>query len=254
MAVRRASLQPRPQLPPQQPAVAPRTRRYAPVALAWIDTGTLCSLALRPAWLNRVIDLYAGSLVVTEAVASEVRRFVNGLGQRSVTENHLLRLGATTAAQKLDNQEIRVLPLSPTEEAIIELDRILRQLKEFEVAQNAKFHRPSDEVASALKHTGEAHSIVNALRTRAHGRETILLTNDGGAIAIARQNGIAWKHVGQLLVELACEDSQLNADRMYQDYLSITATFASVPTTHRPADASDFVCAKGLDGSCTECT
>lgn len=254
MAPRRPSLQPRPQLPARPtPVTGPQSRRFVPVALAWADTGALCSLALRPAKFSRLIDLYAGSLVVTEAVAGELRRLAGGAGQRWTPENPLLRLGASNVVQKLDSCEIRELPLAYSQEAIDELERVLRQLRDFEAAQNARFNRPTGSVASAHKHTGEAHSIVNALRTQARNRKTVLLTNDGGAIAIARQNGIPWKHVGQILIELGCEDSEITPEDLYKDCVSITAKFASLPAAYQPAGPSDFVCTKTSDGSCPQC-
>ncbi|MFD8473384.1 hypothetical protein ACFV2E_15205 [Streptomyces globisporus] len=201
-----------------------------------------------------MITLYAGSLVVTEAVAEEVQHRAGGLGQRWTAENPLLRLGANVAAQKIKSGEIRKLPLSYSRGAVDELDRVLRQLREFEAAQNAQFSRMSDGVASAHKHTGEAHSIVNALRTQASNHKTVLLTNDGGAIAIAQRNGVPWKHVGQLLIELGCEDSELEPEGLYEDFASITSQFATVPKQYRPSSPKDFQCTKETDGSCMQCT
>ncbi|WP_426501596.1 hypothetical protein [Streptomyces sp. D54] len=182
-------------------------------------------------------------------VAREVQRLAGGTGQRWTNENPLLRSGAMVVAQKLASEEIRTLPLSRSPEALDELDRVLGQLKEHEAAQN----RESDSVDSALKHAGEAHSIVNALRTQAANRTTLLLTNDGGAIKVARNNGVPVKHVGGLLRELGCEDGDLEPEGLYDDFVSITERFASVPTAYRPTGPLDFTCRKTGDGSCSLC-
>ncbi|GAA1301746.1 hypothetical protein GCM10009579_83460 [Streptomyces javensis] len=252
MAPRRPSLQPRQRKLETQPRTTPLSRRHVPVSHAWGDTGTLCSLALRPALLNRVLDLYGGSLVVTEAVAEEVRRFTRIPAARRSERNLLLCNGADVIARHLDNGEIKEYPLPPSAGALDKLDQVLRQLKEFEAAAVERTGRASDPISSAHKHAGEAHSIVSALRTIEHGGTTVLLTNDGGAIAIAERNGIPTKHLGQVLAELACEDPALAASDLLGHFIQVTRRFATVPAQLRPSGEESFTCMKKGD-SCPLC-
>ncbi|WP_234545278.1 hypothetical protein [Streptomyces shenzhenensis] len=253
MALRRPSLQPR---PPSRPSrwqeVATQAKRHSPVDLAWCDTGTLCSLGLRPAMLNKVLALYGSSLVVTDAVAREIRAMANIPNAARTAENRLRCNSADAIVRKLDAGEIRELPLPATSETLDMLDRVLRQLDAIEQRQNATAGRSDDAVRSSQKHAGEAYSIVSAILTVGHQRSTRLLTNDNGATLVAERNGIAWKHTGQLLAELGCQDSLMDAELLYENFDQMTSRFATVPAELRPGTSDFFVC-RQKDGICALC-
>lgn len=227
-------------------------KRHVPVDRAWCDTGTLFSLAHRPALLAEVMSLYGPSLVVTEAVADEVRRIARIPNARRTAENRLRCLSAERVVRALNGGQIRELPLSPSEGTYDKIDRILRQLDELEARQAKREVTPLDQIRSTRKHAGEAHSIVSAVRTVELGGTTVLLTNDGGASRVARQNGIDSKHVGHLLAELACADQELQADELLAQFEQVTANFATVPADARPKNSLFFVCHM-TDGTCAEC-
>jgi hypothetical protein len=223
--------------------------------MAWADTGTLCSLALRPPLLSKVLSLYGTSLVVTEAVATEIRRLASVPEARRTADTRLLCTGADSIARHLDAGDIKELPLPTSDDTFNtfdKLDQVLRQLREIDAAAAERSGRSVDRVGSAHRHAGEAHSIVSALRTIAFGRRTLLLTNDGGAMAVAVRNAVPVKHVGHLLAELACHDENVNADQLFDAFTQITRKFATVPMQHQPKDEKSFNCVmKG--GSCRLC-
>lgn len=222
------------------------------VSRAWGDTGTLCSLALRPALLKEVVRLYGASLVVTEAVADEVRRFARTPEARRTPETRLLCSGADVVARHLDAGLIKECPLPTSADTFDKIDEVLRQLREFDAAAAERTGRTLDRVSSAQKHAGEAHSIVSALRTMELHGTTLLLTNDGGAMAVAERNGIPWKHVGHLLAELACSDSAVEASLLFDSFMRVTRTFATVPQRRRPENESFFTCSM-QGGHCSLC-
>lgn len=253
MALRRPSLQPRTQGAVRQRTPAPALpRRHVSVDMAWGDTGTLCCLALRPVTLNKVMRLYGPSLVVTEAVAEEVRRMAAIPAPHRTPENRLRCNGADAITRILDRGEIKVCPLPASLGTIDQLGRVLRQLDEIEVAANERLGRTAEPLSSARKHAGEAHSIVSALRTLELGRTTLLLTNDGGAMKVAERNGVSYKHVGDLLAEFACTDPAIPADELFRQFTSMTASFATVPLSVRPSDDSPFSCLM-RDDACGIC-
>lgn len=253
MALRRSSLQPPPQAQPSRwQKVAGQPKRHSPVDLAWCDTGTLCSLGLRPAMLDKVLALYGSSLVVTDAVAREIRTMANVPSVARTAENRLRCNSADVIVRKLDTGEIRELPLLETGETLEMLDKVLRQLDAIEQRQNAAAGRSSGDVRSSRKHTGEAYSLVSAMRTVGHHRSTLLLTNDNGATLVAERNGIAWKHTAQLLAELGCQDSLLDAELLYENFTQMTSKFATVPAELRPRTSDFFVC-RQENGTCTLC-
>ncbi|MFF8402164.1 hypothetical protein ACF06P_11100 [Streptomyces sp. NPDC015684] len=253
MALRRPSLQPRPQSQPSRwQKVASQPKRHVPVDLAWCDTGTLCSLGLRPTMLKKVLALYGTSLVITDAVAREIRSMASIPNVARNAENRLRCNSADVIVRKLDAGEIRELPLLATTETLEMLDRVLRQLDAIEQRQNTAAGRADDTVRSSQKHAGEAYSIVSAMRTVGHQRSTLLLTNDNGATLVAERNGIAWKHTGQLLAELGCQDPLLDAEFLNENFNQMTSKFATVPAELRPG-SSDFFACRQKNGSCTLC-
>lgn len=223
--------------------------------LAWADTGTLCSLALRPSLLGKVLNLYGTSLVVTEAVGVEIRRWASVPEAHRTADTRLLCAGADAIVRRLDAGDIKELPLPSSNagfKTVDKLDQVLRQLREIDAAAAERAGRTIDLVESARKHAGEAHSIVSALKTMSLGRSTLLLTNDGGAMTVAMQNAVPVKHVGHLLAELACDDASIDAEQMFETFSQITRWFATVPMQHRPKDAHSFTCLME-GGSCRLC-
>ncbi|MET9409570.1 hypothetical protein ABZX90_27955 [Streptomyces sp. NPDC002935] len=243
MALRRPNLQPRSKVQPsRREAMESRPKRHTPVTLAWCDTGTLLSLGRQPDTLNKVRELYGSSLVVTYAVAHEVRAMANIRGANRTHENRQRCESADSVVAILNAGDIPEHPLLATEETVRMIDRVLSQLDAFEERQNAIFGRTDDAVRSSQKHAGEAHSIVSAMLTVGHGGSTVLLTNDNGAMRVAEQNNIAWKHTGQLLAELVCQDPLLNAEELLGDFNHMTSSFATVPSEVRPKDSEFFTC------------
>ncbi|WP_328499750.1 hypothetical protein OG828_48395 [Streptomyces sp. NBC_00457] len=253
MAHRRPNLQPRSKVQPsRREAIENRPKRYAPVTLAWCDTGTLLSLGRQPDTLNKVRGLYGSTLVVTYAVAREIRAMANIRGARRTHENRERCESADSIAAMLDAGDIPEHPLLLTEETVRMIDRVLGQLDAFEERQNSIFGRTDDAVRSSQKHTGEAHSIVSAMLTVGHGASTVLLTNDNGAMRVAEQNNVAWKHTGQLLAELGCQDPLLTPGELLADFNYMTSSFATVPAEVRPSNAEFFTCHRDGD-RCPRC-
>ncbi|MFI9422372.1 hypothetical protein ACIG54_02285 [Streptomyces achromogenes] len=188
-------------------------------------------------------------------MAAEIRRLARVPEARRTADNRLLCSGADSVARRLDAGDIRELPLPSSDDAFDtfdKLDQVLRQLREIDAAAAERAGRSADRVSSAYKHTGEAHSIVSALKTIAFDRRTLLLTNDGGAMAVAARNGIPFKHVGHLLAELACDDAAVDAQQLYETFVQITRQFATVPKQHQPTDEKSFNCIM-KDGACGLC-
>jgi len=218
--------------------------------LAWGDTGTLCSLGQRPHLLERVLRLYGGSLVVTEAVSLEIRIKANKPERERTPENRVMCLSAKRVADKLDSGEIRVLPLVQSQTVTNKQGIIQQQLRDLEANRRASLGLSDEDYAH--KHSGETDSIIAALRTIELGKKTVFLTNDGGASLVAQRHGVASRHVGDLLAELGCADSSLTADELYAQFNQVTTSFATVPQTARPADSSFFTCLRS-DGVCNVC-
>lgn len=252
MALRRPSLQPRTHAHLRPSTVPALPRRHMHVARAWGDTGLLCALARRPVLLDKILDLYGSSLVVTEAVAAEIRR-LSGTPEAARTPNtRLLCSGADRIAQYLDTKRIEECPLPTVPGTSDKLDQVLRQLRGIDAAAAERAGRTMDAVSSALKHAGETHSIVCALRTVELGRETLLLTNDGGAITVAESHGVPCKDLSQLLAELGCEAEPVNAAELFDTFNQVTRNFASVPARRQPSDEGAFRCLKQGD-ACRIC-
>ncbi|MFD8487075.1 hypothetical protein [Streptomyces sp. NPDC059712] len=253
MALRRPNLQPRSKVQPsRREAVENRPKRHAPVTLAWCDTGTLLSLGRRPDTLDKVRGVYGSSLVVTYAVARELRAMANIRGALRTHENRQRCESADTIVEMLNAGDIPEHPLRNSEETLEMIDRVLRQLDAFEERQNSTFGRSDDSVRSSQKHAGEAHSIVSAMLTAGYGKSTVLLTNDNGAMRVAEQNNIAWKHTGQLLAELGCEDPLLRPDELLAEFNYMTSSFATVPTELRPSGTEFFTCRR-TGSTCSLC-
>ncbi|MFF4961250.1 hypothetical protein ACFY2Z_30180 [Streptomyces sp. NPDC001222] len=188
-------------------------------------------------------------------MAAEIRRLASVPEARRTVDTRLLCTGADSIARHLDAGDIKELPLPTSDDTFNTSDKIgqvLRQLKEIDAATAERTGRNTDRVGSAHKHAGEAHSIVSALRTIAFGRRTLLLTNDGGAMAVAERNAVPFKHVGHLLAELACHDANVNADQLFDAFTQITRKFATVPMRHQPKDKASFSCLM-QGGSCRLC-
>ncbi|MFF9312356.1 hypothetical protein ACF1BS_15745 [Streptomyces sp. NPDC014748] len=222
---------------------------------AWADTGLLCALARRPVLLKKILDLYGASLVVTQAVASEIRR-LSGMSEAQRTpQTRLLCSGADAVVRYLNDGQIAECPLptgSDTFDTFDKLDQVLRQLREIDAAAAERAGKTMDAVASAHKHAGETHSIVCAARIVELGGKTVLLTNDGGAIRVAESHGVPCKDLGQLLAELGCEVDPVDAAVLFNSFNEVTRTFATVPAHRRPTDASAFRCLKHGD-TCRLC-
>ncbi|GHE61259.1 hypothetical protein GCM10017771_84410 [Streptomyces capitiformicae] len=250
MALRRPSLQPRTQARVRTSTSPALPRRHVDVDRAWADTGLLCALARRPVLLDKILDLYGASLVVAEGVAAEIRR-LSGISEAQRTpQTRLLCSGADTVVRYLDDGQIVECPLpagSDTFDTFDKLDRVRRQLRGIDAAAAERAGRTVDAVTSAHKHAGEMHSIVCAARTVDLGRQTVLLTNDGGAITVAESHGVPCKDLGQLLAELGCEADPVDAAELFNSFNEVTRTFATVPAHRQPADASAFRCLKHGD-------
>ncbi|MER7939159.1 hypothetical protein [Streptomyces sp. NPDC094458] len=223
-----------------------------PVSMAWGDTGTLCSLGHRPHLLDGIMKLYGSSLVVTEAVAAELYAMARIPNARRTADNRLRCLSAERVVRALDDGRIRVCPLLESEETLAKLDRVLRKLNMIEARQQERTGKMSDPFRSAPKHTGEAHSIVSAMRTIEHGGTTVFLTNDGGASLVAQHHGITSRHVGHLLAELACADQTVTATDLLEHFTVVTSHFATVPADARPSGSDFFEC-RSLNGNCSLC-
>lgn len=253
MALRRPNLQPRTkQQPSRLQMLASQPKRHAPVDMAWCDTGTLLSLGRQPAKLEKVQALYGSSLVVTYAVAHEVRAMANIAKARRTPENRARCESADVIARMLDAGDIPEHPLLATPETLAMIDRVLRQLDAIDERKRAAFNRIDDAERTTQKHAGEAHSIVSAMRTLSHGAKTVLLTNDDGAMRVAERNGVSWRHTGQLLAELGCQDAALSADVLLADFNQMTSSFATVPADVRP-NSPDFFTCRMKNGACTLC-
>jgi hypothetical protein len=220
---------------------------------AWADTGLLCALARRPVLLDKILDLYGSSLVVSQAVAAEVRRLSRTSEAERTPHRRLLCSGADTVVRYLDDGRIEECPLPTASGTLDKVDQVLRQLQGIDAAAAERAGRATDPVASAQKHAGETHSIVCAVRTVELGGKTVLLTNDGGAITVAESHGLPCKDLGQLLAELGCEADPVDAAALFDSFNQVTRAFATVPAHRRPTDASAFQCLKYGD-TCRLCS
>ncbi|MDH6193183.1 hypothetical protein M2168_006301 [Streptomyces sp. CZ24] len=253
MALRRPNLQPRSKVQPSRRELTEsRPKRHDPVTLAWCDTGTLLSLGRHPDTLDKVRGLYGSSLVVTYAVAREIRAMANIRGAMRTHKNRERCESADTIVEMLNAGSISEHPLRNSEETLEMIDRVLRQLDAFEERQKSTFGRSDDSVRSSQKHAGEAHSIVSAMLTTGYGKSTVLLTNDNGAMRVAEQNNIAWKHTAQLLAELGCEEPSLRPDELLAEFNYMTSSFASVPSEVRP-NGPDFFRCRRTGSTCSLC-
>ncbi|CAL9445917.1 hypothetical protein SUDANB21_02341 [Streptomyces sp. enrichment culture] len=245
MALRRTSFQPptRPSVRTSTPSALPR--RHVDVYRAWADTGLLCALARRPTLLDRVLELYGSTLVVTEAVAAEIRRLSGKTEAQRTPQTRLLCIGADTVVRYLDEGRIEVCPLPTGADefnTVDKLGQVLRQLREIDAAAAERAGRTVDPVASARKHAGEADSIVCAARIVQLKGKTVLLTNDGGAIKVAESLGVPCKDLSQLLAELGCTAVPVDAQVLFDTFNEVTRTFATVPASRQPRDTSAFRC------------
>ncbi|MFF9034507.1 hypothetical protein ACF090_03435 [Streptomyces sp. NPDC014892] len=153
----------------------------------------------------------------------------------------------------MDAELIEECPLPTSADTFDKIDQVLRQLREIDAAVAERLGRRAvDSVGSAHKHAGEAHSIVSALRTIELGRTSMLLTNDGGAMAVAELNGIPWKHAGHLLAELACTDQPVEAAELFKCFTDVTRSFATIPKQRQPSNEAFFTCLM-QSGECRLC-
>jgi hypothetical protein len=238
----------RPAIPPAQRAPARSAfkvavgmpRRGVPGAIMWPDTGVLLALGTDQDLLDRFCRHYGGRVRLTRRVARELRAHSEACpGDDAPDQDHDRRLAATRTVRSLLVGE-RALPLAePSEEDLAEIARVAEQLRAL-----------TD--AGGKSHGGEAEIIVLAVHEAARcGTEQILLSNDGGASVVADRYGIRARHVGDVLAEFACADSDLAPEMCLTAFQA--AMRVSAPPAHcRQETADGFRCTASPSG-CAAC-
>ncbi len=237
-------LSPRTQLPPTRAyAVDPNLpQRRRPVTTAMADTGLLYALAHREQYLEKFLALYGDTVAVAQAVADEIRK-IHNIPQGRRAERNLVLMGrcADKLVVKLDDGTIPVLPLPPGGGDL--LDTVVRLLRDHDraAAQRRGVTWSPIDTTRALRHAGEAQSIVIAAGIVASGGTSVLLTNDGGASLVAWRQRVSSRHLRDVLAELACEE-ELAEDDLFKAFAEMTEHFATPPTQVCPKDSSAFRC------------
>lgn len=217
-----------------------RPRRYRASDAVWADTGLLCALGARPVLLERFLQRYGSTLRIAHAVKIEIERKARSGGA------DLMRSCAQVIADKIRYGDIPVDSLS--EDALDDFGGILAQLEDADSGVDAS----APDVGRAQRHAGEAESITGAVQVTRSGCTALLLTDDGGASRVAKVHGIPCRNICDVLRELGCEDPGLVPDRLFRDYESMTAQFATLPKNARPGGAADFTC-WNIGGVCEPC-
>jgi hypothetical protein len=183
---------------------------------------------------------YRGRVRVANSVSREVRGHSDATLAPDSTDQEFRKREAATRAVHGFLLGDRTLPLVKLQEE--DLDEVA------EVAAQLKALSRDKE----KRHGGEAEIIVLALRAReAKGGRHILLANDGGASVVAASRGIPARHAADVLAELSCADSTLEAESCLAVF-GLSLAVSAPPAHCRPADAEAFTCRAGRDG-CPPC-
>lgn len=212
-----------------------------------IDTGSLLALGRKPRLLTLALHHYADRLSVSDVVCNEIKYFAD-LRHRAPGQMTRLGLAADAVMPHIRGRRIEILETPESMDDM--LDAVLVQLRALDAARPVIGE--SSPVPSTRHHAGEASSIVLAVATRTAGNLCTFVTNDGGASLVAESRGVAVKHIGHVLAELACANPTLKAADLLQDYHEMTAGIGTPPSDATPGDASFFQC-HAVDSDCLVC-
>lgn len=208
--------------------------------MVWVDTGILLALGTNPELLTRFRRRYLGRAQVSRGVDREVRGISLAVSSSAKSDVGLMvRQAAKLAVQGLlvDSPQLRVYELQMSD--LRQVDQIKQQLRAF-------------SKGSESKHGGEAELIVLAVRQmQKSGKTQLMLANDGAASVVARGHGLLSRHIGDLIGEFGCADTELGELRCFQLYSE--AIEVSTPPTHvRALSAAAFRCSM-RSGTCNVC-
>jgi hypothetical protein len=237
----------RPKIPPAQRAPARASfsvagdipQGGAQGAIAWPDTGVLLGLGTDRAMLARFRQHYRSGIRLTMLVCRELRAISEQPTGNVSDEDYDRITAAATAVRALLIGEGALPVTSVSQEDFIAVENVTEQLKA--LAETPGKH-----------HSGEAELIVLAAReiTRDQNRH-IILSNDGGASIVAARHGIPTRHIGDVLAEFACADSELPAEACQQAF-NTAIRVSAPPLRVHPAGIQAFTCA-GTATGCPRC-
>ena len=220
--------------------------------IGYADTGLLFAFgsatehAIRVAFLER----YKNRLRTDDAVRVEVKRWARKDAIRLPKEERPKVNAAKTAERALlVSIELCVQPIDTRL-----LNAIFDQLCEYDTGGDWRQHREGDPAMTAPRrleqHAGEAVLIAHAFSQA----DSLLLTNDAGASAIAANRGIKAWHFGHVLRELVCNSKgSLSVAELAKTFAS-AMSIAGIRDDLRPKDLNNWMTCVGLaGGTCAVC-
>jgi hypothetical protein len=203
-------------------------RRGRSGAEGWGDTGVCIGMGVDPGLAELFVRLWDSRLLVASTVRGEL---VGRIRSRNVPADQ--QSAARVMLTALDRSS-KVQIVQPTFADFSQIEEVQRQLAGAPASGGG--HQPSAPA-------GEATSIVLAIqRAKATGVEQILLANDGGASRAAAVNGLATRHIGDLLAEFVCA-GELTDDEAF-DFFNRAQQMTGVPSNARPRAIGDFECGR----------
>lgn len=234
-------------------------RRGDPALTGYVDAGMFMALGSGIDHNARlgVLEHYDGRLTTgTDAKAEVVhwaRKDVRGRPRDECTK---IAAAKTAQTSMLTGDQI---PICQGAETRL-VNAILAQLEDYADGQDWRSHREDDSdpagVRSLEKHAGEAVLIAHAI---AAPRSSLLLTNDTGASAIAKDRSISAWHYGHVLHELVCNNCRdltaQAAATLFTQSVDVAALRADVQAQiETPNVVQWMTCRRQSDGSCAECS
>lgn len=218
-------------------------KRGLPGVLSFADTGVLLFAGTDPALLGRLRAHYGGRLHVLQAVEREIRGHArHSPAPAAPADEHARVAAADLCVRVLLHAAGGISPIVLTHEDIPAVRAVEAQLQGLTGA------------AAAKAHAGEAEVIVLAVKSKAARPERphVVLTNDGGASEVAHDHGLPSRHAADVLAELACADSALDADACWAHWQA-GKDVSKIPGHCRPNNKGAFACARDDTDACGMC-
>lgn len=205
-------------------------------AIVWPDTGIFLLLGVEDDLPDRFMRLYKNRIRVPRKIEGELRGHTNGGTSRN---DQLTAAAARASVNAMFLGETRFRQPELEEEDIPLVDDL-----------RAALSKTPGGLGKA--HGGEATLIALAVRMKkSSGKRQVLLSNDGGASAVAALHQIPTRHAADVLCEIACSDSTITAQRCWEIF-SKTRDISCPPRACHPANSSTFEC-KISSGTCAPC-
>lgn len=227
---------------------APALRRHVPFtvakgyprcglrhALTWVDTGVFLALGVDTELPDRFVRHFGEVLRTCRTVQGEL---AGRYARKDAAPGDAVAsaAGAVLGALFMPHPRVQVQGRSRIDPTV--RDEIVKRLKGLSANPTAQ-------------HGGEADLIALAHAHSAGDTTQVLLANDSGASVVADAYGIPTRNCADVLAEMACADSSLEASDLYDVFEKMEGV-SRVSSDARPR-SDDYMRCRRTGATCTEC-